>query len=44
MPANLTVAAISIQLSISLWDKLDHPLLITWNGTSLIFVCLRTWL
>jgi len=44
MPANLTVATISILLSISLWDKLDHRLLLGWNGTILIFVCLRTYL
>ncbi|WP_428610314.1 putative bifunctional diguanylate cyclase/phosphodiesterase [Sedimenticola sp.] len=41
MPANLTVAAISILLVISLWDKLDHQQLITWNSVILLFVCLR---
>ena len=44
MPANLTVATISILLSISLWDKLDHQLLITWNCAILFFVGLRTYL
>ncbi|WP_275099946.1 putative bifunctional diguanylate cyclase/phosphodiesterase [Sedimenticola hydrogenitrophicus] len=44
MPANLTVAAISILLSISLWDKLEHRLLIVWNLAMLLSVLLRTWL
>ncbi|MCW8902550.1 putative bifunctional diguanylate cyclase/phosphodiesterase [Sedimenticola sp.] len=44
LPANLTVATISILLSISLWDKLDHQLLITWNSAILFFVGLRTYL
>ena len=44
MPANLTVATISILLSISLWDKLDQQLLITWNCAILFFVGLRTYL
>ncbi len=44
MPANLTVAAISILLSVSLWDKLEHRLLIAWNLTILLSVLLRTWL
>lgn len=41
MPANLTVAAISLLFSASMWDKLDHSLLLSWNGGMLLFVCLR---
>lgn len=43
-PANLTVAAISSLLTISLWDKLDHQLLLGWNGAVLFFVGLRVHL
>ncbi len=41
MPANLTVAAIALLFSYSLWDKLDHPLLLAWTGIMLLFVSLR---
>lgn len=41
LPANLTVATISILLSASLWDKLDHRLLVIWNCAIFLMVSLR---
>ena len=44
MPANLTVAAISVLLTISLWHALPHRYLLFWNLLILCCVGLRSYL
>ncbi|MCW8907193.1 MAG: diguanylate cyclase, partial [Sedimenticola sp.] len=44
MPANLTVASISVLLTISLWSALPHHYLLLWNLLVLCCVSLRSYI